>query len=321
MPATKIADIIVPEIFLPYMSQKTTELSALAQSGIIVRDPKLDELALKGGKLINMPYFNDLDGDDEVLSDANPLGVNKITSGQDIAVLLMRGKAWGNNDLATALSGADPMKEIANKVADYWVRQEQKVLLKTLAGIFASATMAANKLDISAAVDPAVAYISDQTFVDALQKMGDAKTKLTGVMMHSATEASLTKQGLIKQELVAVNGQNVSVNFFLGKRVIVDDSCPVNAGVYTTYVFGEGAFGKGEGAAPVPVETDRDSLAGEDILINRRHFLLHPRGVKFTSTSVAGESPTNAELATAANWSRVYDPKNIRVVEFKHKLK
>lgn len=321
MAATKIADIIVPEIFHGYLQQRTTERSALIQSGIVVRTPELDDLALKGGKLINMPFFNDLTGDDEVLSDASPLSVNKITTGQDIAVLLMRGRAWGNNDLATALSGADPFQAILNLVADYWVRQEQKVLLANLKGVFSAASMAANKLDISAAVDPAVAYISDQTFVDALQKMGDAKEKLTGVMMHSATEASLLKQGLIEHEIKTINGEEIRVSYYMKKRVIVDDACPVAGDVYTSYIFGEGAFGKGEGAAPVPTEIDRDSLAGEDILINRRHFLLHPRGVKFTSSSVAGSSPTNAELGTAANWERVYDPKNIRVVEFKHKLK
>lgn len=320
MPATKIADIIVPSLFHSYLQQRTTERSALIQSGIVVRTPELDDLALKGGKLINMPFFNDLTGDDEVLSDSSPLSVNKITSGQDIAVLLMRGRAWGNNDLATALSGADPFQAILNLVADYWVRQEQKVLLANLKGVFSAASMAANKLDISALVGD-LAVMSPSTFVDALQKMGDAKEKLTGVMMHSATEASLLKQGLIEHEIKTINGEEIQISYYMKKRVIVDDACPVTGDVYTTYVFGEGAFGKGEGAAPTPTEIDRDSLAGEDILINRRHFIMHPRGVKFTSSSVAGASPTNAELGTAANWERVYDPKNIRVVEFKHKLK
>ena len=87
--------------------------------------------------------------------------------------------------------------------------------------------------------------------------------------------------------------------------------------VYSSYLFGSGAVGRGEGAAPVPTETDRDSLAGEDVLINRRHYILHPRGIAFQSASVAGSSPTNAELALSANWDRVYNSKNIRIVELK----
>jgi len=100
----------------------------------------------------------------------------------------------------------------------------------------------------------------------------------------------------------------------------VDDSLPNANGVYTTYIFGAGAFGWGEGGTPVPVETARDALAGDDILVHRRHFILHPRGVAFQNASVAGATPSNDELANPQNWKRVYEPKNVRIVQFKHKL-
>jgi len=58
--ATRIADIIVPSVFNPYVIQRTAELSAFSQSGIITNSPELDRLAFAGGKFINMPYFNDL---------------------------------------------------------------------------------------------------------------------------------------------------------------------------------------------------------------------------------------------------------------------
>ena len=83
-------------------------------------------------------------------------------------------------------------------------------------------------------------------------------------------------------------------------------------------MFGQGAIGFQDIGAPVGVETDRDSLAGTDILINRRHFVLHPRGIKWAGDT--GIAPNNAGLATAANWERVYDPKQIRIVAFKHKI-
>jgi hypothetical protein len=41
-----------------------------------------------------MPFWQDLSGDDEVLSDTDPLDTDKIVASQDVAVLLMRGKAW-----------------------------------------------------------------------------------------------------------------------------------------------------------------------------------------------------------------------------------
>lgn len=320
MPTTRIADVIVPEVFNPYVIQRTAELSALSQAGIISNNPELDRLASSGGRLINMPYWDDLSGEDEVLSDSEALTPGKITAGQDVAVLFMRGKAWSVNDLARALSGDDPMKAIGDLVAGYWARRRQALLFSMLKGVFASDSMSGNLHDISAETGDA-SFISGATFLDAAQKMGDAKERLTAVGMHSAVVTYLAKQDLI--EIIPDSEGKATIKTFLGKRVIEDDGCPYDSttGTYTTYLFGEGAIGLGNGVAPVPTETDRDSLAGDDILINRQHFVLHPRGVKWTDKSVAGSSPTNAEAANGENWQRVYENKNIRIVCFRHKIK
>lgn len=317
MTTTKISDVIVPAVFNPYVVQKTAELSALAQSGIISNDQQLDSLASSGGKTINMPFWNDLTGASEVLSDSGALTPQKIAADQDVAVLHMRGRAWSVNDLARALSGDDPMAQIGNLVASYWAREQQYILFSTLKGVFAAGSMSGNVLDISALTGGAE-KISGSSFIDAQGKLGDAAEKLTAVAMHSAVYQALQKQNLIT---FVPNSQGVvNIPMYMGKHVIVDDGCPVATGVYTTYLFGQGAVGLGNGSAPVPTETDRDSLAGDDILINRQHFVLHPRGVKFTSASVAGAAPTNTECEAAANWTRVYDNKNIRIVKFVHKI-
>lgn len=311
MPKTTVADVIVPEVFNPYVVEKTTELSALYQSGIVASSDELNSLALSGGRLINMPYWNDLDGDDEVLSDINALDVERITSGQDIAVLLMRGKAWSVNDLAKALSGDDPMQVIGQLVAGYWARRMQAAILSILEGVFAAPSMASNVYNTDVRID------SDNMIL-ASQCLGDAKSKLTGYLMHSAVEADLARQDLI--DFTKDSTGSIEIPTYFGKPVIVDDGCPVANGVYTTYIFGQGAIGYGEGAAPVPTETTRDALSGDDILINRRHFILHPRGVRWLDQAVADRSPTNAELANPANWLRVYDAKNVRMVKYTHRI-
>lgn len=316
MAVTKIQNVIVPDVFNPYVVEKTAELSALFQSGIIRPDAALDTLARTGGTLLQMPFWTDLTGADEVLSDAAALTPQNIAASKDIARLHARGKAWGVNDLAKALSGDDPMAQIGNLVADYWARRFQALLISTLTGVFAAASMSGNVHDISA-VTGADAF-TGSTFIDAAHKLGDAESKLTAVMVHSLVFATMRKQNLI--EFIPNSEGVYNIPTYLGKRVIVDDSMPVTSGVYTTYLFGEGAIGYGEGEAPVPTETDRDSLAGEEYLINRRHFIMHPRGVKWNEASVAGEFPTNAECATAANWTRVYENKNIRIVKFVHKI-
>ena len=320
MAATKIADIIVPDVFNPYVVERTAALSAFFQSGVVETVPSLDILGQRGGAMIAMPFFQDLTGDDEILSDGADLTVNKISVAQDGAALHTRGKAWGVNDLARAISGEDAMAAIADLVAGYWARRWQAVLIATLNGAMAATNMTDNVHDISA-LSGGAEVIDGASFIDAAQKLGDAKGRLTAVAMHSATEAKLAKDELIEYEQPSEGA--LRVPYFLNTRVIVDDSMPVESGdTYVTYLFGRGAVGYGEAGAPVPTEIDRDSLAGEDILISRRHFVLHPRGIRWNPEAgvPAATTPSNTELAGSLNWTRVYEPKNIRIVQFKHKL-
>jgi hypothetical protein len=320
MANTRIADVIVPSVFTPYVINRTTQKSALFQSGIV---KPVENLALgvgQGNRLINMPFWNDLSGADEVLSDSGALTPEKITSGQDQATQLFRGKAWSTNDLAATMSGDDPMGAIGELVANYWVLRQQDVLISTLKGVFNGplSTSHVNKLSIEDGnAATASNKISGGAIVDTLSKLGDAHDVLTGIVMHSVPYFNLVKQDLI--QYVKSSDGKVEIPYYMGKRVIVDDSCPVVAGStsgfkYTSYLFGDGAIGYAEGQPEVPTETDRDSLAGNDILVNRRHYILHPRGVKFTNTTVAGAAPSNAELETVGNWSKVYLDKQIRMV-------
>jgi hypothetical protein len=333
MAKTKIADVIVPEIFAPYVIQRTMELSAFYLSGVI--GPVGVEVGSNlesGGTTINMPFWNDLTGDDEVLSDSTALTVDKIAASKDVAVLHYRGKAWSANDLTRQLSGSDPMRAIADLAGGYWARKMQQILLSTLKGAFAAASMAGNVRDISgttADLTGSANTIQGSAFIDATQKLGDAKDQLVAVAMHSAVQASLAKLDLIETQRDSEG--RVLFDTFMGKRVIVDDGMPVETitptggtppppyQVYTTYLFGASAIGYDEGGVMAPTETDRDILSGDDVMTNRRAFILHPRGIKWKG-SPAGASPTNAELAAAASWERVYEPKAIRIVQLKHRI-
>lgn len=316
MAVTKIADVVVPELFTPYVIERTAEKSRILQSGIAVANPKLNELVTAGGVTMQMPFWKDLQGEDEVLSDNTPLTPNKIGSGKDIAALLMRGNAWGANDLAGALAGDDPMNAIVDLVADYWARKEQKTLLSVLKGVFANAQMADHVLDRS------TEGIEGGVILDGKQLLGDAADQLQAVMMHSAVYTELQKQKAIEyNEVVDSNGNNIQIPTYMGYSVVVDDGMPKEGDVYTTYLFARGVIGRGEGTpvSMVSTETDRDSLAGEDYLINRRAFVLHPFGIKWKGTP-EGVTPSNDELANGENWERVYESKNIGLVAIKHRL-
>jgi hypothetical protein len=326
MAITRLADVIEPAVFTAYTVQKTTEKSALIQSGIMVNNQELDTLASGPNTLIDMPYFNDLDGDSEVMTDDGYITPDKITTGADKAKKQARTRAWGSNGLSAFLSGADPSKAIASLAADYWVREMQKILMSLLSGVFASPSMSTHVHDITGATGDG-ALVSGPTFVDATQKLGDAKDQLTAVIMHSAVEAYLVKRQLIEyvNQTNELN-QTIRIPYFMGKRVIVDDAMPFDTQnlVGEMYLFGAGAIALGNGSHPriLQTEIDRDSMSssGEDYLINRKIFIMHPIGIKWTENTIAGSFPTNAELANGANWQRVYDPKKIRVVKFKFKI-
>jgi hypothetical protein len=326
---TTLADVIVPELFTPYTVQKTMELSALFQSGIIAHSPEFDRLASEAAPVHNMPFFEDLTGDSENVVEGADLTAAKITSKKDVSTTIRRAKSWSATDLSAALAGSDPMAAIGSLVAGFWARDMQKELVNELNGVFGSYTadgttvtpLEDHILDISGKTGDA-AKISASAFIDACQLLGDAQSQLTAVAMHSATKAYLKKQNLIQFER---DSTDVEFETYQGRRVIVDDGCPVANGVYTTYLFGNGAIAYGNGSPTgfVPTEIDRDKRKGSgvDYLINRKTFILHPRGIKFTNAVRANtETVSRSELANAQNWERVYEPKAIRMVAFKHKI-
>jgi hypothetical protein len=334
MAGTKLIDVIVPELFNPYVINRTMELSALIQSGIVVNNSEFDRLASQASPLINMPFFEDLTGESEQIIEDEDLEDNKITSKKDVAAIIRRAKMWSATDLSAALAGKDPMGAIASLVATFWVRDMQKELIAVLKGIFGTFTpdggdpttrLESNILDISGGSGNAAKW-SGSAFIDAQQCLGDAKEQLTAVAVHSATEAALRKQNLIETVQPSTGGK---IDTYQGKRVIIDDGCPFTGSgtdrVFTSYLFGQGAIALGNGSPEgfVATEIDRDKKKGSgvDYLINRKTNILHPRGIKFTNVNVEKtEGPSRLELMDAENWEPVYEPKQIRIVAFKHKI-
>ena len=285
MAITKIADVIVPELFNRYVINRTMELSAFFQSGIVVNSPEFDALASEAARTHNMPFFEDLQGESEPTLEDVEMTPAKIGSNKDVSTTILRQKMWAATNLSAALAGADPMKAIGDLVAQYWARDMQKELIAILAGVFGTTTadpsgtpkaetrMADHILDLSTGKTDAAKQISASAFIDACQMLGDAQAQLTGVAMHSATKSYLKKLNLIETER---DSTDVEFDTYQGRRVTVDDGCPV---------------------------------------------ILHPRGIAYTGAKREHvETPTRAELAMAENWKPVYEPKQLRIVAIKHKI-
>lgn len=316
MAVLKVADILKPDNWDAYRANPTAAKTAFWASGIVAAVAGIT--LPSGGGTVNMPFFADLTGDEELLSDSTPLTAGNMASSKDVAAVIGRGRAFGANDLAGVLSGADPIGAMMALLDGYQMRQSQAELVNMLTGAFAAASMSGNVSDISGGASEDVRAINNNTFIDATQLLGDSKGEVSAIAMHSATEAYLAKKLALTYELDPQTNERLT--FFMGKRVIVDDGLPVAAGTYTSYIFGPGAVGYNQDAiGEEDLESDRDILAGDSIITYRRRFILHPRGIKWKGTP-AGAFPSRAELAIGTNWERVYENKQIRIVQFKHKL-
>ncbi|MEF9952205.1 MAG: coat protein [Clostridium sp.] len=333
---TKIIDTITPEIYNAYMQQYTAEKSAFVQSGIAVSDERVSKNISNGGMLVHMPFWNDLNGEDEVLADGDTeLSTGKITASKDVAAVMYRGRAWKVNELAAVVSGDDPLKALLGKIAGYWTRREQAVLISVLNGLFGTATISSaevkgalvdsHMLDISKSTG-AASKISASAVLDTKQRLGDSADRVSSIALHSAVYTELQKQQLISF-IPDANNPNIKIPYYLDYRIAaIDDTLPVEGtgsnSVFTTYLFGNGSIGRNEGSPKelTTYETSREALKGNDVVVTRRALTMHPYGIKFTDMHSAGVTPTNAELSHVQNWSKVYEDKNIGLLALKHKL-
>src|SRR6185295_2006781 len=175
MAKTLVADVIIPTEFEKYAIERTAELSRFGQSGIVEMAPEFDEIARGGGREVKMPFWKDLTATRQLLSDSASLVVNKITSDQDIARIQNDAQVWSVNHLAKVISGDDPMQAIVDLVAEYWARTDEGLVVSSLKGMFAAASMSGNLLAIhseSIAGTTAATKLTGSTFVDACAKLG-----------------------------------------------------------------------------------------------------------------------------------------------------
>jgi hypothetical protein len=323
--ATLRSDIIIPEVFTPYVIEQTTQRDAFLASGVVQPMAELD--ASEGGDYISVPFFKaNLTGDFEVLSDSTSLTPGKITADKQVGVILHRGRAWESRDLAALAAGADPMAAIGAKVADYVANQRQKDLIKCLEGVFGSLTGSDSPAFTDLRVDTTgMGTLSPRTVAKVRAKLGDQGDKLTAVAMHSAIYYDLVERKAIDYvattdargttttqsggSIAAAFGE-VSVPTYMGLRVIVSDDLAPTSTNYPVYFFTAGAIASGEQMA-MQTETDRDILAKSDAMSIDLHYCYHPVGAKWTVGTV---NPTQAQLATIGNWTKVYETKNIGVV-------
>ncbi|HEV7253870.1 MAG TPA: hypothetical protein VGN97_12360 [Mesorhizobium sp.] len=338
MATTRLADVIYGPLFLPTARAEIVAQSLLRTSGIAVADPMVQRFANGPGDIVQMPFWNPLTGPSNVSTDdpAQTATPKKLTQGQDMARKIRRNIGVQSADLVGSLIGEDPLTEVARQIGSYWVGEEQRIMISILNGIFAAASMAGNVLP-AAHEDPAGSAGANAVTLDpdvaanAHALLGDRGGTLVAIAVHSRIFWNWVAAGSIEWRenpaAMGPNDPNFLIPYWQGKRVIYSDDLPRRAGttsgyVYTSYLFANGSIGyaeaTGDGGPQNPVGIERLEAAGNgegiETVWYRRHWVMHPRGIAFTGTPASAAGVTDAELATAANWTRVYDPKLVRLV-------
>lgn len=324
MANVRLSDVVIPAVYMSYTAVNSPETTVFWESGIVARNALFDERANGPSNITTMPFWNDLDATIlPNLSTDNPADVavpNKIGTGTMVARVAYLNQAYASADLVKELAGVNPMEQIRNRFGVYWQRQFQRRLLATAAGIKAH-NVATDASDMGVAINTVTGTgtFTRNGFVNALYTMGDQVQDLTVIAVHSL----VMKQMVVNDDIdfIPDSEGKATIPMFMGKRVVVDDSLPAVATtgalgtmVFTSYLFGGACFGYGDGTPLVPMEVDRKPEQGNgggiESIWERKTWLLHPIGHSWTGTP-AGQSATNTELATAANWTRVVPRKNI----------
>ena len=335
--ATVRSDLIIPEVFTPYLIEATTQTDSFLQSGVVQPLAELNLSSTAGGDFVKIPFYKaNLTGDFEVLSDSTSLTPSKIQADNQIAAVLHRGRAFSSRDLASLAVGSstDPMAAIAQKMAAYVNNQKQKDLYSCLTGAFGSinansSSSALFDLTIDSESGDTPTALSPRHVAKAQSLLGDQGGKLTTIAMHSKVYYDLVERRAV--DFVAatdINGggatasggsiQNAfgspTVPTFMGLRVIVSDDIPTTGSgsttEYSVFMFTNGAVVTGE-QAPIRTQTDRDILALEEAMAVDLHYIYHPVGLKYAVSTV---NPSRSVLETVGSWSKVYETKNIGIV-------
>jgi len=323
---TKILDTITPEQYTQYTNYQSEQNSAFIQSGILVPTPSLDANIQAGGLLVTMPEWAQTSLTDQVLNEDKSLETGKTSAKKQVAPVLYRGTGASYTDLAAIVAGSNPATQILSDFADYTLVSDQQIMQSIIKALFSKGT-GANKgalldthvSDQSTAKNP---VICPEMVIDARSILGTSRGKLAVIAMHSKVKAELEKQNVQTKHFIPASESKSGFDIYLGMRVVEDDSLvPVN-GVYETYLYATGAFGRNT-ATPndmVTYEPDRDKSKGQNMLYVRRARVIHPFGLEFTNDTVSDTTPTNADLALAKNWKKVREDKKIGLICLRHKI-
>ncbi|MEG3078486.1 hypothetical protein R3F64_01280 [Halomonas sp. 5021] len=335
MATVRLSDVqFDPDVYLSYVQEDRTAKNAYIASGVAVTNPQLQARANGEGEITTIPYWKDLNADNENMSSDDPAAYatpEKIGTGKMVARKLFINNSWQSANLVSSLTGGeDPMRQIASRTSAYWQERFAARIHGATQGIFEDNDAGTGDMIFDVAVEDSAAVTADNKwtfdgFVDARATMGESASDLTLLGVHPDTMTQMIKQQAI--EFIQDADTGVMIPTYNGYRVVEDKKLPVIAGSvsgfkYVSVLYKAGAFGYGEGSPKYPTAVEMDELAGNgagvETLVERKEWLIHPEGYQWTETTVTGQSPTAAEFELAANWTRVFERESVGIAFFVH---
>jgi hypothetical protein len=315
MAVTQIADVIVPAVFQNYITENSLVSTALFQSGVAVQNGEMAAQLSAGAQSFTVPCWNDLIdteaniGSDDYTVNSVPL---KLSTTKQVVRKSFLNQSWSEMNLASELSGSDALAQIQRRVSSWWDRQLEKRIIASLRGVLLSnvANNASDMVIDISGLAGSLANFNGNSVIDTALTLGDRLSAVKSIAMHSFIYGEALKNDEITFFKPSENA--IEIPTYKGMSVLIDDNLTPASGVYTTILFGEGAIGY---AIEPPrtgygVELFRAPSAGngsgQTTLFTRFDVALHPLGFSFIGATVAGVSPTMAELSLAANWTRTF---------------
>jgi hypothetical protein len=338
MAIATISNLWTPDIWIQGMREKQATFPSVLNSGVAVRNATFDAIATGAGTSANVPFFKDdvsNQADAIQVEDTAPT-IQGITSGLQVAPILNRETNNRVTALAAQVSGADPVGEFINALTTRRLKQRNTTLIALLRGAFAGlgASGAAAALDdvrLDAFDETGNDATSDQTmgadlFITGKALLGElADDLMNGAMIcHPNVIASLERSDKDSFKSGVESGLPFKITTYRGIPIFSSESLvragTTNGFVYETYLLARGVVALGEkpqqgGTAADPaidvasLNYNPDVNLNNERIYDRTRFLMHLNGMKYTGTP-AGQSATNAELATAADWDLVYQTAN-----------
>lgn len=320
------------EVFASMMQEQDFWRNEIAASGVVQQDATIMDLIGTKGNVATIPIYKPLNIFEAGMAALNNDGETnnvpvEISGDKQTCMLIQRMKAFKAKDFTKELTGADPLGLIKNKIAQYYTQVWENELMNIMDAVLGVSALSDHITDLSVTTGTIGEknVINETTMIDAEQgALGDMAGGLGLVIMHSKIFARYKKMGLVEYGKYTVGNilrQDIELPTIGGKIPLVTDYYTVDTAVsgfpvYKTYLLGEGAFlsaDKTNYENQYTTNYDPETSAGIDKFYTKQGKVLHPNGLSLAVDNIAKESPTAAELGTAANWSLKFNPKNVKM--------